>query len=622
MKFLIYGRGWISEHVQVILENSGDSFFIGNRVKNFESTLREVERYGPDRIICCIGRTHGGQFNTIDYLEQKDKLDENISCNLNAPIILANISQKLNINMLYFGTGCIFNYNSSHTISNRVGYTEQDFPNFTGSQYSTVKGYTDTILKNYPTVLNARIRMPISESHHKRDFITKILNYPKIVDIPNSMTVLSDIIPTLIGLLHDKVGGTINATNPDKISNVQILEIVEKTNQEKLNYEIIDISEQDQMLMSKRSNNLLDTTKILQLHAKLSHDIRMKYSIPPKIENINSRIYEIIKNRKGKKHDIISQPLQSRKIMITGGCGFIGSNFINYWHQKYPNDFILNIDRLDSCSNIDHIKNQKVNYRFVKCDITDKNLILFLLQEYNIEYIFHFAAQTHVDHSFGNSIEFTKSNILGTHTLLEAGKYYGKIQKFIHVSTDEVYGEIPEGSSIEKSILNPTNPYAATKAGAEFIIKSFGKSFNFPYIITRANNVYGPRQYIDKVIPKFITQLQSKQKMTIHGFGNSVRNFIYVDDVSRAIEIIFLKGEIQTTYNIGSDDEFSVNDIAKELLKRFYPQENVRDWIKLIKDRNFNDCRYSVNCDRLKNLGWEKEIDFKDGIQKTIEWYL
>ena len=376
------------------------------------------------------------------------------------------------------------------------------------------------------------------------------------------------------------------------------------------------------MLISKRSNNLLDTTKILQLHAKLSHDVRMKYSVPPKIENINTRIYEIIKNRKGKKHDIISHPLQSRKIMVTGGCGFIGSNFINYWHQKYPNDFILNIDRLDSCSNIDNITNQKVNYRFVKCDITDKNLILFLLQEYNIEYIFHFAAQTHVDHSFGNSIEFTKSNILGTHTLLEAGKYYGKIQKFIHVSTDEVYGEIPEGSSIEKSILNPTNPYAATKAGAEFIIKSFGKSFNFPYIITRANNVYGPRQYIDKVIPKFITQLQSKQKMTIHGFGNSVRNFIYVDDVSRAIEIIFLKGEIQTTYNIGSDDEFSVNDIAKELLKRFYPQENIKDWIKLIKDRNFNDCRYSVNCDRLKNLGWEKEINFEDGIQRTIKWYL
>ena len=622
MKFLIYGRGWISEHVQIILENSGDSFFIGNRVKNFESTLREVERYGPDRIICCIGRTHGGQFNTIDYLEQKDKLDENISCNLNAPIILANISQKLNINMLYFGTGCIFNYDLSHTISNRVGYTEQDFPNFTGSQYSTVKGYTDTILKNYPTVLNARIRMPISESHHKRDFITKILNYPKIVDIPNSMTVLSDIIPTLIGLLHDKVGGTINATNPDKISNVQILEIVEKTNQEKLNYEVIDISEQDQMLMSKRSNNLLDTTKILQLHAKLSHDVRMKYSVPPKIENINTRIYEIIKNRKGKKYDIISKPLQSRKIMVTGGCGFIGSNFINYWHQKYPNDFILNIDRLDSCSNIDHITNQKINYRFVICDITDKNLILFLLQEYNIEYIFHFAAQTHVDHSFGNSIEFTKSNILGTHTLLEAGKYYGKIQKFIHVSTDEVYGETPEGSSIEKSILNPTNPYAATKAGAEFIIKSFGKSFNFPYIITRGNNVYGPRQYIDKVIPKFITQLQSKQKMTIHGFGNSVRNFIYVDDVTRAIEIIFLKGEIQTTYNIGSDDEFSVNNIARELLKRFYPQENLRDWVKLIKDRNFNDCRYSVNCDKLKKLGWKQEIDFEDGIKRTIEWYL
>ena len=184
-----------------------------------------------------------------------------------------------------------------------------------------------------------------------------------------------------------------------------------------------------------------------------------------------------------------------------------------------------------------------------------------------------------------------------------------------------MYGEIPEGSNDEKSILNPTNPYAATKAGAEFFVKSFGKSFNFPYIITRGCNVYGPRQYIDKVIPKFITQLQSKQKMTIHGLGNNVNNLIYVDDVSRAIETIFLKGEIQTTYNIRSHEEFSVNDIARQLLKRFYPQENLKDWIKLVTDRNFNDCRYYVNCDRLKNLGWKQEIDFETGIQKTISWY-
>ena len=622
MKFLIYGKGWISEHIQVILENSGDAFFIGNRVNNFKSTLREVERYSPDRIICCLGRTSGGKFTSIDYLQQEDKLDENLSCNLNAPMILAEISKQLNINMLYFGTGCIFNYDSKHTISNNIGYTENDFPNFTGSHYSTVKGYTDTLMRNYPTVLNARIRMPISESHHKRDFITKILNYPKIVSIPNSMTVLSDIIPTLIGLLHDSVGGTINATNPNSISHDEILKMVEKVNRDRLNYTLIDLSEQDKMLLSKRSNNLLDTTKIVHLHSEISHDIRLKYSIPPKLENIQSRMYEIVRNRKGRKYDIIQQKPKPRKIMVTGGCGFIASNFINYWHQKYPDDFILNVDRLDECSDVDNVINQTVNYRFVKCDVTDKNLILFLLQEYDIEYIFHFAAQTHVDHSFGNSIEFTKSNVLGTHTLLEAGRYYGKIQKFIHISTDEVYGEIPEGSSIEKSILDPTNPYAATKAGAEFIVKSFGKSFNFPYIITRGNNVYGPRQYPDKVIPKFITQLRSKQKMTIHGFGNNVRNFIYVDDVSRAVEAIFLKGEIHGIYNIGSNDEYSVNHIAKELLKRFYPQDDVADWVKSVPDRHFNDCRYSVNCDRLKSLGWKQEVDFETGIKRTIDWYV
>ena len=205
---------------------------------------------------------------------------------------------------------------------------------------------------------------------------------------------------------------------------------------------------------------------------------------------------------------------------------------------------------------------------------------------------------------------------------MESARYYGNIQKFIHVSTDEVYGEIPKGSLIEKSILDPTNPYAATKAGAEFIVKSFGNSFNFPYIIARGNNVYGPRQYPDKVIPKFITQLRSKQKMTIHGFGNNVRNFIYVDDVSRAVEAIFLKGEIHGIYNIGSKDEYSVNHIANELLKRFYPQDDVADWVKSVPDRHFKDCRYSVNCDRLKSLGWKQEVDFETGIQRTIDWYL
>ena len=622
MKYLIYGKGWISEHIQLILDKSGDSYFLGNRVKYFEKTLREVERYKPDRIICCLGRNSGGKFTSIDYLQQDDKLDENLSSNLNAPIILAEISKQLDINMLYFGTGCIFNYDSKHTIENNVGYTEEDFPNFTGSNYSIVKGYTDTLMRNYPTVLNARIRMPISESHHKSDFITKILNYPKIVSIPNSMTILSDIIPTLIGLLHDKIGGTVNATNPDKISHDDILKFVELVNKTKLNYTLIDITEQNKILLSKRSNNLLDTTKILKLHSQITLEVRIKYSIPPKLENIKNGILTIIRNRKEKDYNIIPKIVKPRKIMVTGGCGFIGSNFINYWHEKYPDDFILNIDRLDECADINNVINQELNYHFVKCDITDKNLVLFLLQEYKIEYIFHFAAQTHVDHSFGNSIEFTKSNVLGTHTLLEAGRYYGKIKKFIHISTDEVYGEISKGSSMEKSILDPTNPYAATKAGAEFIVKSFGKSFNFPYIITRGNNVYGPRQYPDKVIPKFITQLKMRQKMTIHGFGDNIRNFIYVDDVSRAIESIFLKGKIHGIYNIRSENEYSVNEIAKELLKRFYPQDSIKDWIKTIPDRNFNDCRYSVNCEKLKSLGWQQEVDFETGIKQTIDWYL
>ena len=317
-------------------------------------------------------------------------------------------------------------------------------------------------------------------------------------------------------------------------------------------------------------------------------------------------------------------------ILITGGCGFIGSNYINNLlkSDKFNNetfDYVINIDKLDYCSNKNNVNsNNSDKYIFIEGSICDKELLKRIFNMYNIEYVVHFAAQTHVDNSFDNSINYTIDNILGTHQLIECSRLYGNIKKFIHISTDEVYGEISINSehSTEVSLLNPTNPYAATKAGAEFIVRSYYYSYNLPIIIIRCNNVYGVNQYPEKIIPKFITLLRKNKKMTIHGTGLTRRNFIYVDDVINAINIIAIKGEINNVYNIGSTDEYNVIEIATILLNHIKgPDENIEDWVEYIKDRNFNDFRYAINTNKLNNLGWEKKINFKDGIKKTVDWY-
>lgn len=311
-------------------------------------------------------------------------------------------------------------------------------------------------------------------------------------------------------------------------------------------------------------------------------------------------------------------------ILVTGGCGFIGSNFINYFLQKNDNAVIVNIDKLDYCANVNNVTATN-NYIFVKGNINDKELVYNTLQKYNIEFVIHFAAQTHVDNSFHSAMNYTVDNILGTHTILECCRLYGKISRFIHISTDEVYGEIDlhNQGCCEKSLLNPTNPYAATKAGAEFLVRSYFYSFRLPVIIIRANNVYGKHQYPEKLIPKFIKLLKNNMKLTIQGDGKTRRNFIYVDDIVRAICIIFEKGDINNIYNIGTRNEYSVMEIATMLLHMIKGNEHdIQDHIEYIPDRNFNDFRYAIDSTFLQTLGWKEEKPFTEGLQETINWYM
>ena len=262
-----------------------------------------------------------------------------------------------------------------------------------------------------------------------------------------------------------------------------------------------------------------------------------------------------------------------KNILITGGCGFIASNFLNYMLENYSEYNFVNIDALYYCADINNITEEnrkKKNYTFIKGKIQNKDLIDLILNFHNIDTIIHFAAQSHVDNSFCNSLQYTTDNILGTHNLLECVREYNKIKKFIHVSTDEVYGEsLSKDTDIknETSILNPTNPYAATKASAEMLVNSYVYSYNLPIIITRGNNVYGPRQYPEKLIPKFITSILKNKKCTVHGEGKTERSFLYVLDVVKAFETILFKGKIGEIYNIGTNLEYSVLDITRKLVK-------------------------------------------------------
>lgn len=283
------------------------------------------------------------------------------------------------------------------------------------------------------------------------------------------------------------------------------------------------------------------------------------------------------------------------------------------------------LDKLDYCAtlnNLSPIKNSP-NFRFVKGDIQSADLVVHVLVNENIDTVMHFAAQTHVDNSFGNSLAFTLNNTHGTHVLLEACRVYGKIQRFINVSTDEVYGETSLGRSQgleENSPLEPTNPYSAAKAGAEMIARAYHTSYKLPVIVTRGNNVYGPHQFPEKLIPKFILRALRGQDLPIHGDGQSVRSYLYIDDVTEAFFVVLTRGHIGEIYNIGTQKERTVFEVARDICRVF--NLNPDEKIKKVRDRAFNDRRYYICDKKLAELGWKEKVSWEEGLRRTVDWYV
>ena len=316
---------------------------------------------------------------------------------------------------------------------------------------------------------------------------------------------------------------------------------------------------------------------------------------------------------------------------VTGGAGFIGSNFINKFFYEYCNEnfILINFDVLyysGNENNIDEKIRNDSRYKFINGNLQSFDLLKYIFKDNKITHVIHFAAQSHVQNSFDDSIQYTKDNVFGTHNLLEVSRLYcPTLEKFIHVSTDEVYGEsnidINENHKTEQSLLCPTNPYAASKAAAEMLVNSYNHSFNLPIIITRGNNVYGPNQYPEKVIPKFIKQLKNNEKITIQGDGSCIRAFLHSEDTANAFIKILENGKIGEVYNIGCDEgmEYSILDIAKILIEKIKgDKEAFENYIEYIDDRPFNDKRYYISNNKLKNLGWNIKKDFNEELNKLI----
>jgi len=306
-----------------------------------------------------------------------------------------------------------------------------------------------------------------------------------------------------------------------------------------------------------------------------------------------------------------------KTILITGGAGFIGSNFTRYIISKYNDYRVIVLDVLTYAGNRENLIDLENNTRFsfYKGDIREKDIVEELAQKVDI--IINFAAETHVDRSIHEAGDFITTDIFGTFTLLEAVKKFN-IEKYIQISTDEVYGSIENGSFTEDSPLSPNSPYSASKAGGDLLVKSYYATYKLPVIITRSSNNFGPYQYPEKLIPLFVTNALDDIKLPLYGDGLNVRDWIYVIDNCEAIDVIMHKGEIGEIYNVGGGNEETNITITNLILRKLKKPENL---IEYVKDRPGHDRRYSLNCDKLKKLGWVPKYGFEDALHTTIEWY-
>ncbi|WP_199621721.1 dTDP-glucose 4,6-dehydratase [Paenibacillus alkalitolerans] len=307
------------------------------------------------------------------------------------------------------------------------------------------------------------------------------------------------------------------------------------------------------------------------------------------------------------------------KLLITGGAGFIGSNFIRYMLRKYPDYHVINLDLLTYAGNLENLKDLEnhPNYRMVKGDICDRRLVE---SEFPVDVIVNFAAESHVDRSIMDPCVFIHSNVLGTQVLLEAARKY-KVSKFVQISTDEVYGSAGDnGYFTEDTPLSPNSPYSASKAGSDLLVRAYYETYRLPAVITRCSNNYGPYQFSEKLIPLAITNAICDNEIPVYGDGRNIRDWLHVADHCTAIDLVIHKGKPGQIYNIGGNNEWRNLDIAKMILSILNKSENL---IRFVDDRPGHDRRYAICSRKIQTeLGWKPQYDFESGLEETVNWYI